>query len=79
MGNFNVEPNYATMKNFSQIYGCRNIVKEKSSFKNPKNLTCIDLIITNRPKSYQESDVIETGLSDFNKMSITTKTESHSI
>ena len=51
IGDFNVEPNYATMKNFCQIYGCKNIVKDKTCFKNPINPTFIDLIITNRPKS----------------------------
>ena len=59
------------MKNFCQIYGCTNIVKDKTYFKNPINPTCIDLIITNRPKSFQKSEVIETGLSDFHKMSLT--------
>ena len=71
MGDFNVEPNDATMKNICQIYGCKNIVKDKTCFKNPINLTCIDLIITNRPKSFQETEIIETGLSDFYKMSLT--------
>ena len=71
MGDFNVKPNDATMKNFCQIYGCKNIVKDKTCFKNPINPTCIDLIITNRPKSFQESEVIETGLSHFHKMSLT--------
>ena len=71
MSDFNVEPNDAAMKNFCQIYGCKNIVKDKTCFKNPINPTCIDLIITNRPKSFQESEVIETGLSDFHKMSLT--------
>ena len=71
MGDFNVEPNYATMKNFCHIYGCKNIVKDTTCFKNPINLTCIDLIITNRPKSFQESEVIKTRLSDFHKMSLT--------
>ena len=71
MGDFNVEPNDATMKNICQIYGCKNIVKDKTCFKNPINPTCIDLIITNRQKSFQESDVIETGSSDFYKMSLT--------
>ena len=59
------------MKNFCQIYGCKNIVKDKTCFRNPINPTCIDLIITNRPKSIQDSEAIETGLSDFHKMSFT--------
>ena len=71
MGDFNVEPNDATTKNFCQIYGCKNIVKDKNCFKNPINPTCIDLIITNRPKSFQESEVIETGLSVIHKISLT--------
>ena len=70
MGDFNVESNDANMKDFCQIYGCKNIVKDKTCFKNPINPTYIDLIITNRPKSFQESEVIETGSSDFHKMSL---------
>ena len=71
MGIFNVESNDATMKNFCRIYGCKNIVKDKTCFKNPINPTCIDLVITNRPKPFQEPEVIETGISDFHKMSLT--------
>ena len=70
MGDFNVEPNDATMKNFCQIYGCKNIVKDKTCFKNPINPTCIELIMTSRPKSFQESEIIKTGLSDFHKLSL---------
>ena len=42
MGDFNAEPDDVTMKNFCQIYGCKNIVKDKTCFKNPINPTCID-------------------------------------
>ena len=71
MGDFNVEPNDANMKNFCQIYGCKNIAKDKTCFKNPINPTCIDSIITNRPKSFKESEVLETGLFIFHRMSLT--------
>ena len=70
MGDFNDGTNYVTMKNFCQIYSCKNIVKDPTCFENPINPTCIDLIITNRPKSFQESEVIKTGLSDFHKTSL---------
>ena len=33
MGDFNVEPNDATMKTFCQIYGCKNVLKYKICFK----------------------------------------------
>ena len=32
---------------------------------------CIDLILTNSPLSFQSSGVVETGLSDFHKMTVT--------
>ena len=54
-----------------QIYGCKNIVKDNTCYKNPINGTCIDLIITNRTKSFHKSKVIETGLPDFHKKSLT--------
>ena len=71
MGDFNVEQIDATMKRFCQICGCKNIVKDKICFKIPINPTYIDLIITNRPKSFPESEVIETRISNFHKMSLT--------
>ena len=71
LGDFNVEPNNATMKNFCQIYGCKSVVKDKTCFKNPINPTCIDLIITNLPKSFQKYEVIETVLFDFHSTSLT--------
>ena len=40
-------------------------------FKNPSNPSCIDLILTNAPRSFQNSCAIETGLSDCHKMTIT--------
>ena len=71
MSDFNVEPNGATRKNFSQTYGFKNIVKGKTCFQNPIKPIYLDLIITNRPKSFQESKVIETELPDFHKTSLT--------
>ena len=70
MGDFNVEPNYATMKNLSDLR-CKNIIKDKTCLKNPIYPTCIDLIVTNIPKSFQEPKVTETELSNFHKMSLT--------
>lgn len=37
MGNFNVEPNDVTMKNFCQICSRKNVVKVDAFFKNPTN------------------------------------------
>ena len=35
------------------------------------NPSCVDLILTNNPKSFQDTRIIETGLSDFHKLTIT--------
>ena len=40
-------------------------------YKYPDKPTCIDLILTNCPRSFQNSCVIETGLSDFHNMIVT--------
>ena len=39
--------------------------------KNPNCPTCIDLIFTNRDRSFQNTITIETGLSDFHKLTPT--------
>ena len=46
-------------------------MKDNTCFKNPLKHSCIDLIITNRPKNFQNSVTVETGLSDFHKMTLT--------
>ena len=46
-------------------------LKVPTCFKNLGNPSCIDLILTNNPLSFQNSGVIETGLFDFHKMIVT--------
>ena len=71
LGDFDSEPCEQPMRDFCNVYNCQNIMKDKTCFKNPHNPSCIDLFIKNRAKSFQNSMVIETGLSDFHKMSLT--------
>ena len=71
LGDFNTEPSDTALSNFCEIYNLKNLIKDKTCFKNPEKPSCIDLIITNRPNSFQNSMVIETGLSDFHKMCVT--------
>ena len=67
MGDFNAEPNQPAISDFCEIHNTKNIMKEKTCFKNPENPTCIDLILTNRPRSFQNSTFIEKGLPDLQK------------
>ena len=40
-------------------------MKDLTCFKNPVKPSCIDLFLTNFPKSVLKSQTLETGLSDF--------------
>ena len=61
---FNVGPENTYTKS-----SCHNF--KPTCFKNLENSSCIDLILTNKPWSFQNSFAIETGLSDFHKMRLT--------
>ena len=50
MGDFNAEPDDTVVSDFCETYNLKNIIREKTCFKNPNNPSCIDLIITNRQK-----------------------------
>ena len=51
-------------------FHCAKFFKN-SYHKNPSHPKCIDLILTNEPRSFQTTCVIETGLSDFHLMTLT--------
>ena len=44
---------------------------EPTCLKSPENPYSIDLILTSRPRSFENSCAIETGRSDFHKMTFT--------
>ena len=71
VGHLNAESTEATVSDFCEIYNLKHLIKVKTCFKNPTKSTCIDLIVTNRPKCFQDTVVFETGLSDFHKISVT--------
>ena len=71
LGDLNFEPAKSAVRDFCQIYGCKNLIRDNTCFKNPEKHSCIDLIITNRPKYFQNSVTLETRLSDFHKMTLT--------
>ena len=71
IGDLDAQPTEAAVSDFCEINYLKHLIKDKTCFKNPTEPTCIDLIVTNRPKCFQDTVVFETGLSDFHKMSIT--------
>ena len=71
LGDFNVGVEELHMKTFCENYSLQNLIKQPTCYKNPSRPTCIDLILTNVPRSFQSSCVMETGLSDFHLMTLT--------
>ena len=70
-GDFNAEDKEAVFRQFLELYGLKNIVHECTCFKSLNNPSCIDLFLTNSYRSFHNTNVISTGLSDFHKMVVT--------
>ena len=68
---FNSETSETELRNFSNLYTLKNLVSESTCFKNPDDPTCIDLFLKNCSRNFQDTQVIDTGLSDFHKMNLT--------
>ena len=71
LGDFNCPLSANEMKDFCETYDFVNLIKKPTCYKNPKNPSSIDVMLTNRKCSFQNSTTIETGLSDFHKMTVT--------
>ena len=70
-GDLNCEKSDPLMKTFCELYNFKSLINQPTCYKNPNNPSCIDLILTNNCKSFQDSQTLETGLSDFHKMILT--------
>ena len=68
LGDFNVNISKPTLTSFCTL---KNLVKEPSCYKNPNNLSCIDLFLTNCARSFHNTCIFETGLSDFHTLVVT--------
>ena len=71
LGDFNAEADDPNMKPFCDSYSLTSLIKQPTCYKNPSHPKCHDLILTNVPRSFQTTCVIETGLSDFHLITLT--------
>ena len=71
IGDFNSEIHETRMSEFCDVFDLRNLITEPTCFKTPENPSSIDVILTNKHRSFQNSSVIETGLSDHHKLLVT--------
>ena len=59
------------MKSFCENYNLKNLIKQPPCYKNPNKPSCIDLILTSVPRTFQSTCVLEAGLRDFHLMKVT--------
>ena len=71
LGDFNSEMCEEHMKEFCETYNLTNLITDPTCFKSINNPSCIDVMLTNRSTCFENSTVVETGLSDCHKMTIT--------
>ena len=72
-GDFNAQVRDIKIKlyTFCSIWNLKSVGKNPTCFKNPNNSSYIDLFLTNSIRSFQETQVFETGLSDFHEPVVT--------
>ena len=70
IGDFDFEISDGYMGSFCAIHHLKSLIKEPTCNKKPEKPTCIDLILTNSPRQFQATLTLETGLSDFHKMTV---------
>ena len=71
LGDLNSELEETCLNDFCNVSNLKSLNKKPTCFKNPENPSCIDLFLTNRQKSFQNTSTIETGISDFHKLVVT--------
>ena len=68
---YNAEMSEDAMNEFCCVYSLSSLVSKPTCFKIPNKPSCIDLILTNKPLSFKNTTLIETGLSDVHKLTLT--------
>ena len=72
IGDFNMEPKESAMINFLHAYNMENLINKFTCYENLKNKSIsINLMLTNKPRFFKNSSVLVTGISDFQKMTLT--------
>ena len=65
---FNARLEDVPIKIFCLAYTLTNKINKPTCYKNHEKPSCVELILTNCPRSFQNSCALEIGLSDFHKM-----------
>ena len=77
LGDFNESCSNNILSTFMQTFSLKSLINNPTCFKS-KNGKCIDLILTNKPSYFQNSNFFETGISDHHHVSYTMLKATHS-
>ena len=69
--NFDSVPTEEAMKSFCQMHNVKDLLHKPTRYKNPTSPSCVNLILTNKPRSFQDFRTFETGISYFDKTTFT--------
>ena len=72
IGDLNLIPTNSHLKTICSSFGLTNLIKEPTCYKPNCNPSSIDVILTNRKNHLKNSIAIESSLSDFHKLILTT-------
>ena len=67
-GDFNAQEGEKCLDTFLYQHELKSLNKEATYYKNPNKPSCIDLILTNSPRSFFNTVTYFTGLSDCHKL-----------
>ena len=67
-GDFNAQEGEKCLDTFLYQHELKSLNKEATYYKNPNKPSCIDLILTNSPRSFFNTETYFTGLSDCHKL-----------
>ena len=68
ISDLNSEVSEPSLDEFCETFNLESIVNKLTCFKNPKNSSCIDLVLINKQERFLKAKTIEFGLSDFHKI-----------
>ena len=66
LGDFNMTPEDRNLQVFADSFNLEHLIKKSTCFKGSPS--CMDVIITNRKAYFKKACILETGISDFHKL-----------
>ena len=71
LGDFNLSRENPNFKNLFNSFDLESLIKTPTCYKSLSSPTCNDLILTNKKNLFMKSSTVETGMSDFHKLTTT--------